>query len=123
MSPKQWLLITAIVVLNIIVFATLLGKDSSSALTPPTPTWTPPPTFTPIPIATATAILMPTLSAPPTPTPLPTPIVHVVEEGETLDSIAEQYDVSAFILRMVNRIAQTDEVSVGQLLLVPAIEE
>lgn len=123
MSTKQWLLITAIVILNVIVFAALLDHNSASVLSTPTPTWTPHPTFTPMPMATATAIVMPTLSAPPTPAPLPTPIVHVVQDGETLDSIAEQYGVSAFILRMVNRIAQTDDVSAGQRLIIPAIEQ
>jgi hypothetical protein len=61
MSPKQWLLITAVVILNIIVFGALIGMQQADQRSTPTPTWTPPPTFTALPRPTATAILMPTL--------------------------------------------------------------
>jgi hypothetical protein len=61
MSPKQWLLITAVVILNIIVFGAVLGVREAEQQVTPTPTWTPPPTFTALPRPTATAILMPTL--------------------------------------------------------------
>ena len=62
MSAKQWLLITAVVILNIIILGALIGVPEVEARRTPTPTWTPPPTFTALPRSTATAILMPTLA-------------------------------------------------------------
>jgi uncharacterized membrane protein len=63
LTPKQWLLITLVVVLNIVVFGALIGPPQVERVSTPTPTWTPPPTFTPLPRPTSTAILMPTLEA------------------------------------------------------------
>jgi len=90
MTSRQWLAITFVVILNIIIFGALLGEPDTEQRSTPTPTWTPYPTFTPSPRATPTAILMPTIPAEPTValTPLPTPIVHVVGEGDTVESIA-----------------------------------
>ena len=63
MSAKQWLWITLVVILNIVIFGALIGPPEREAASTPTPTWTPHPTFTPLPRATATAILMPTMEA------------------------------------------------------------
>ncbi|UCC63870.1 MAG: hypothetical protein JSV36_02080 [Anaerolineae bacterium] len=63
MSAKQWLAITVVVVLNIIVFGALIGSPQVERAITPTPTWTVYPTFTPWPYPTATPILMPTLEA------------------------------------------------------------
>ena len=124
MTAKQWLTITVVVVLNIIIFGALLGNPASAQRGVPTPTWTAHPTFTPTPFPTPTAIVMPTMAASPTVviTPLPTPVVHVVAEGETLEGIAEQYDVGIFVLRMVNRIPEGGAVRQGQRLIIPAAE-
>jgi uncharacterized membrane protein len=72
MSAKQWLVITAVVILNVIILGALIGVPEVGQRSTPTPTWTPHPTFTPLPHATATAILMPTL-APGETLPLPAP--------------------------------------------------
>jgi hypothetical protein len=77
MSAKQWLLITAVVILNIIILGALIGVPEVGQRGTPTPTWTPHPTYTPLPHPTATAILMPTLAPGetvprPAPTALPT---------------------------------------------------
>ena len=63
LTSKQWLLITVVVVLNIIVFGALIGPPEGERAGTPTPTWTPHPTFTALPRPTSTAILMPTLEA------------------------------------------------------------
>ena len=115
MNPKQWLLITAVVILNIIVFGTLFG-DPTPKVQEPTPTWTPYPTFTPIPQPTATAILMPTVPPPP---PTPTPVIHIVVLGETLETIAQAYGVNVSVLQDVNGLSDDDEVRPGDALIIP----
>ena len=124
MTGKQWLVVTLVVILNIIIFGALLGDTEPDRRSTPTATWTPHPTFTPEPRATATAILMPTVRAAPTveTTPIPTPSVHIVAEGETIESIAQEYGVSVFVLKMVNRLSESDEVQEGQALIIPATE-
>jgi hypothetical protein len=79
MSAKQWLLITAVVILNIVILGALIGVPEVGKRREATPTWTPYPTFTALPRPTATAILMPTLApgetAPrPAPTTVPTAV-------------------------------------------------
>lgn len=125
MTARQWLLITGVVILNIIVFGALLGNPASPHRPLPTPTWTRYPTFTPTPFPTPTAILMPTLPPSMRPTvvvPVITPIVHVVRQGETLASIAKRYGVSEYVLRMLNRIPADEDVRPGQQLIIPPIE-
>ncbi len=124
MTAKQWLLITMVVVLNIVILGALFGPPSLGHRQAPTPTWTPCPTFTPKPWPTATAILMPTL--PPVPTSAlataPTPIVHVVAQNETLEKIADAYGVSLYALRMVNHIEEGAAAQAGQELIIPPVE-
>lgn len=74
MSAKQWLLITAVVVLNIVILGALIGAPEIGERGTSTPTWTPHPTYTPPPRPTATAIAMPTL-APGETEPRPAPTV------------------------------------------------
>ena len=75
MSAKQWLLITAVVILNIVILGALIGVPEVEARRTPTPTWTPHPTFTALPRPTATAIVMPTLAPGETiPRPAPTSV-------------------------------------------------
>jgi LysM repeat protein len=124
MTAKQWLLITAVVILIITFVCGLLGAPQVGRPDPLTPTWTPHPTFTPRPRSTATAILMPTLPPEPTPAPTapPTPIVHVVAEGETLETIAAAHGVRVPALRELNHLPGDAEVRVGQELILPSPE-
>jgi LysM repeat protein len=125
MSAKQWLLITFVVILNIVIFGALLGDAQATPLATPTPTWTPHPTFTPVPFPTATAIVMPTepVTLAESDAAMPTPQVHVVQEGETLESIAEQYGIGPYVLRLLNRMSDEETIRVGQELIVPSPEE
>ncbi|MBS1116196.1 MAG: LysM domain, partial [candidate division NC10 bacterium] len=43
-----------------------------------------------------------------------------VQEGETLTAIARRYKVSVQMLRGANRLNQSDEPTVGRIILVPA---
>ncbi len=115
MSAKQWLAITLLIILNIIVFGTLMERSSEPRVEP-TLTWTPPPTFTPMPFPTATAIVMPTLP-PPSPTPIPSG--HVVVLGETLESIAIAHGVTVEALAEANGLLPWARLNPGDVLTIP----
>jgi LysM repeat protein len=125
MSAKQWLLITLVAILNIIIFGALLGDAQATPFVTPTPVWTPYPTFTPAPFPTATAIVMPTepVVSVGSDVAVPTPQVHVVQEGETLDSIAEQYGIGSYVLKLLNRMSDEETIQVGQELIVPSQDQ
>jgi LysM repeat protein len=53
------------------------------------------------------------------PTPSPTPFTYVVQAGDTLSSIAAQYDVQPGTLIEVNSILDPNNLSVGTPLLIP----
>jgi len=83
-----------------------------------TSTPTPTPTLRP----TATAPFLPPVATA-TSTITPTPIAHVVQEGETLLSIAYEYGVSVQALQAVNGIENPLLLQVGQRLIIPIGEE
>jgi LysM repeat protein len=69
---------------------------------------TPAPTLTPVPTG-----------APPGPPP-PTPIVHVVQAGESLTFIAQQYGVTVDAIVNANQLADPNSIYAGQTLIIPA---
>jgi LysM repeat protein len=75
-----------------------------------------------IPAGTLTPTATPTLD-PDIPTPTPGNfVVHVVKQGDTLESIAEEHDVSVALIREANPEqlpADSDSIFVGQSLVVP----
>jgi LysM repeat protein len=71
---------------------------------------------------TATAPIIPP-AATATPTVTPTPVVHVVEEGDTLLSIAFQYGVSVQALQTTNNIENPQYLQIGQRLVIPSGED
>ena len=83
------------------------------AVVPPTPTATPLPEPTPSP--------SPQPESGPTPTPAPTPALreYVVQEGDTLTAIAQEFGVAASVLAEYNEIADPDVINVGQRLRIP----
>ncbi len=91
-------------ILLLVVLLSLTARPAGAQTPQPTPTATPP--------------------APPALTPEPTgqpdiPLVHVVQEGETLFSIAQQYETTVDILLQLNDIADPALLYVGQELLIP----
>lgn len=82
----------------------------------PMATTTPSPTAPPSPTPTATATAAPT--ATPAPTSAPSRRVHVVESGETLLEIAENYGVSVDALMEANGIDDADTLAVGDELVI-----
>jgi LysM repeat protein len=78
------------------------------------------------PTATPTRTLTPTPTSTPSPTPLPTstptpvpPLVHQVQEGETLIVIAEQYGTTIDLILVLNPDVDPALIQVGQVLLIP----
>lgn len=91
----------------------------------PVPTMTPtigltfaldtlPPTVTPAPY---------TPEPTPTPTLTPTPVIHVVQSGESLLTVAARYDVAVAALQDVNGILDPRTLQVGQQLIIPRRDE
>ena len=106
------------------LFALLLG--CGQVITLPTPT--PPPATADVhlnavtPRATSTpapATPSPTLS----PTPTPTPIIYVVQKGDTLSVIAEQFGIAVEALMDANEVYDPRRLQIGQTLIIPREEE
>jgi len=87
----------------------------------PTPTYTFTPTYTPTvtPSLTPTPTITPTPTVTPTPTPLPPATKYKVEPGDTLASIAQQFDVTLDALLAANGLTARDVIRVGQELTIP----
>lgn len=110
------------------LFFVLLVTGCGQVITlTPTPTALPTPTIS-ITLAAnapaATATPAPYTPEPtPTPTMTPTPIVHAVRAGESLLSIATQYDITVNELQEANGILDPRTLQVGQQLIIPRPEE
>lgn len=65
--------------------------------------------------------LAPTLTPVPTAAPLgaPTPTIHVVQSGETLTFIAQQYGVSVQAIVQADQLTDANSIFVGQKLVIP----
>ena len=114
--------------LGFFMAAVLMGLTACGEVITPQPTTSTPPTGTPTPAPistlhpTATAPLVPP-AATATPTITPTPVVHVVQAGETLLSIAFEHGVSVQALQTANAIENPQFLQVGQRLIIPTGEE
>jgi LysM repeat protein len=71
---------------------------------------------------TGTAVPLPPLDTA-TPTVTPTPVVHVVQQGDTLQAIAFDYGVGVDVLQRANGIENPQLLQVGQRLVIPLGEE
>ena len=80
-------------------------------------TETPEPSRTPQP---PTVTLEPSLTSEPSDTPLPEgPLTYIVEEGDSLDSIAEQFGVTIDQLIAANNLVDPNNIGVGSQLIIP----
>ncbi len=61
----------------------------------------------------------PDITADGVPTPTPEPFVYVVEEGDSLGSIAQQFGVSAVSIMEANNLQNPNNVFIGQRLSIP----
>jgi LysM repeat protein len=90
--------------------------------TVPTTVPTDVPTATPTPEPpTPEPTAVPTEPPPPTEPPAPAPRTYAVQQGDTLRSIAEQFDVSVQAILDANNLtpAQADALRIGQELVIP----
>jgi LysM repeat protein len=90
---------------------TLLNAEPENVTPTATPTRTPTATPTSTPTQTPTST--------PTPTPIP-PLVHQVQQGETLIAIAVEYGTAVEAILALNPEVDPELIQVGQLLLIPA---
>jgi LysM repeat protein len=90
-------------------------------VTPPAATLTPtPPVLLITPGSHATSTPVPSTPLPTaTPTATPTPVVYVVQKGDNLLAIADQYGVSVYALIDANGIENPRALQVGQQLIIP----
>ncbi len=115
-------------ILTILLGATALLVACGQVVTPePTRSFSPTKTLTAPatrPAYTSTT-RRPSISLPDTMTPTvtPTPIVHVVQQGDTLQAIAFDFGVNVEALQMANGIENPQFLQVGQRLIIPVDED
>lgn len=84
----------------------------------PEPSDTPSPSAVPSPAATPPPTAVPT--PPPTVAPTPAPQqTYVVQEGDTLAAIAQQFGTSVEAIQSANGISDPNEILIGQVLVIP----
>ncbi|MCY4064608.1 MAG: LysM peptidoglycan-binding domain-containing protein [Chloroflexi bacterium] len=96
---------------RLIIPVNLPPASAVAATGTPDSTFTPAPTLTP----TSTPTSTPTI----TPSPTATPITYQIQPGDTLVNIAQQYGTTVDLLVAANNIPNPDQISVGQILLIP----
>ncbi len=111
-----YLALVLLVLVTVLACSDLLDPEADRTGSEATPTWTLPPT--PDSDSSAWSPL-----GTPGPAVSPTPIVHVVQAGETLVSIALDYDVDVELLQWVNNISDPRLLRAGQQLVIPTGDE
>ena len=130
MTRWQWTLVGVFAFITYSVLVALIVSLLEQPAPLPTPTRTPMPAFTSTGTPQPTRILMPTRPATVTPiatsTPIPpiaTPIssvrTHKVQPGETLASIADEYDITVEAIVALNDLSDPNVIEVGRELLIP----
>lgn len=100
-------------------------SPAADALPSPTqrPSITAGPSAVPTASATAPPTTPPTPVATPLPTPVPTPVpaqsTYVVQQGDTLAAIAQQFGTTVAALQTANGIDDPNEIVIGQVLVIP----
>lgn len=115
------IVLIAVGIVVLVLWLTSSDGISLSFIASPTPTATETATPTATATVTATPTLTPTITETPTASATPTasgPFIYVVAEGDTLDSIANQFGVNLLVLMALNNM--TDSlIRVGDELLIP----
>ena len=115
------IVLIAVGIVILVLWLTGSNGPSLSFIASPTPTATETATPTATATASPTATTTPTVTNTPTASQTPTaagPFIYVVVEGDTLDSIAAQFNVNVLVLMALNNM--TDSlIRVGDELLIP----
>jgi len=115
------IILIAIGIVVLVLWLTGSGGPALSFMASPTPTATETATPTATSTQTPTATITPTVTNTPTASATPTaagPFIYVVVEGDTLDSIAANFNVEVLTLMALNNM--TDSlIRVGDELLIP----
>ncbi len=112
----------AVAVVALLVFSSLFGilggapVDSPSASPSPSPSTAPSPSVAPASVG-ASASTLP-VSVPPEPTPAPSQTIYIVQEGDTLNVIAQRFGTTVEAIQAANGLTGT-EIDVGQELIIP----
>jgi len=117
----RWLFWLGTIALALVLLV-IIGFLVQPLIFPSAPAFTPTPSR-PTPTPTPTVVLTPTET--PTPTPTPTPIpprAHQVRQGETLSTIALQYDTTIEDILALNPGLDPQLIQTGQVLLIPPAE-
>ena len=115
---------TTLVVLNIWerTHPPLTEMVTPTALAAASPSAAAPATSAPVADVTTEAIT-PTEALPPTETPRPSPTLELIEyqvkSGDTLGSIAMEFDISIADILAVNSLDNPDNLSIGQMIYIP----
>jgi LysM repeat protein len=113
--------LTALVIADASERAAGLPDPSPSESTSPAPTRTPRPTAsaTPSPTPTPAPTPVPPPVETPTPVPAATPRTYVVQQGDTLAAIAQQFGTTTEAIQAANGITNPNSITVGQVLTIP----
>ena len=116
-TPKK--LARLALLLTMLVLLAACGQVMTRPAAPVAATWTPTSTLAPpaIQFTPTPDNYIPPPTA--TPTVTPEPIIHSIEAGENLFTIAAKYGASRDLLREVNQIENERALQVGQKLLIP----
>jgi len=96
------------------------ADGSPSAVASPTPTRSPRPSPTATATPSPTPMPVPETPVPTaTPAPAPTPRSYVVQEGDTLAEIAQQFATTVQAIQAANGIEDPNTIGVGQVLVIP----
>lgn len=109
--------------IGVVVLLTACGQVMTPSPTevPPSATPSPASSHRSVHRPTGTALFVPPLDTA-TPTPAATPLIHVVEQGDTLQAIAFDYGVRVDALQRVNGIENPQLLQIGQQLIIPLNE-
>jgi LysM repeat protein len=120
--PAMLVAAIALAVVALLVLTSLSGilSGASRAESPtPTPTPTATPSASPSPPASIVASPSVAPSAPPIATPTPARRTYVVQQGDTLNLIAQRFGTTAQAIANANGIKTTDIIDPGQVLIIP----
>ena len=124
--PALLVAIVALAVVGLLVLSSLFGilggapgDDSPTPSPSPSPSATPSPSLAPsagVPAASASA---PVASLPPVETPAPSQQTYIVQQGDTLNLIAQRFGTTAQAIADASGIQVTDTINPGDILVIP----